>query len=84
LCNNLIFESEAKTINEKGSSKFKRSAVELCLEPMLKIELNTTRFLGLLAKLIGVTEKLQNSPPQLVPEEDLVGNFVLEGLLFDI
>ena len=36
------------------------------------------RFVGLLEKLIGETVHLQNSPPELVPKEDLASDHVLK------
>lgn len=43
--------------------------------------MNEDRFLTLLAKLIGETEKLQNNPAQgLIPQEDLASNHVLAVL----
>ncbi|CAM0944805.1 unnamed protein product [Alopecurus aequalis] len=38
-------------------------------------------FVALLAKLIGETQRLQNDPPALVPQEDLVAQHVLDALL---
>ena len=39
---------------------------------VLGLELNVTRFNSLLQSLIGVTEQLQNNPPDgLVPKENL-------------
>eukprot|EP01127_Copromyxa_protea_P001312 TRINITY_DN11337_c0_g1_i1.p2 TRINITY_DN11337_c0_g1~~TRINITY_DN11337_c0_g1_i1.p2 ORF type:complete len:443 (+),score=151.53 TRINITY_DN11337_c0_g1_i1:38-1330(+) len=38
------------------------------------------KFVELLSKLIGDTEKLQNKPPHLVPQESLVGNHVEAAL----
>jgi len=46
----------------------------------LNLALNEHRFLQLLENLVGETEKLQNNPPKLVPQEDLVGNHVLKVL----
>ncbi|KYR01447.1 acetylornithine deacetylase [Tieghemostelium lacteum] len=43
-------------------------------------ELNESRFLALLEKLIGETETLQNQPPQLIPVEDNAGRHVLAAL----
>jgi acetylornithine deacetylase len=38
-------------------------------------------FVALLAKLIGETQRLQNDPPELVPQEELVAQHVLDVLL---
>jgi len=47
----------------------------------LGLEVNEERFLKLLEKLIGETQHLQNNPSQgLIPEEDRVGDHVLEVL----
>ena len=37
-------------------------------------------FVALLAKLIGETQRLQNDPPALVPQEGLVAEHVLDAL----
>ncbi len=49
---------------------------------MIKVpaELNEKRFLEILTALIEQTPKLQNNPPQFVPEEDRAGKIVLEML----
>lgn len=45
------------------------------------IELNESRYLSLLEKMINVAEQLQNNPAQgLVPKEELVADIVLEAL----
>lgn len=44
------------------------------------IELDTESFLGLLKTLIGFAEKLQNNPPELVPQEELATDAVLAYL----
>eukprot|EP00252_Welwitschia_mirabilis_P013968 TRINITY_DN30972_c0_g1_i1.p1 TRINITY_DN30972_c0_g1~~TRINITY_DN30972_c0_g1_i1.p1 ORF type:complete len:433 (+),score=88.49 TRINITY_DN30972_c0_g1_i1:206-1504(+) len=43
-------------------------------------ELDTQSFVSLLGKLIGESKFVQNNPPDLIPEEDRVGNHVLEAL----
>lgn len=50
------------------------------------VEMNVPRFLALLEKLIGETERLQNNPAQgLIPQENLASNHVLELLApFDV
>ena len=44
-------------------------------------DLDRSSFVSLLAKLINVSEHVQNNPPELVPREDLVACHVLEALL---
>eukprot|EP00744_Colponema_vietnamica_P003487 GILI01005341.1.p1 GENE.GILI01005341.1~~GILI01005341.1.p1 ORF type:complete len:449 (-),score=131.16 GILI01005341.1:440-1786(-) len=44
------------------------------------LELNDSRFVELLRKLIGETRYLQNNPPALLPEEDRAGQHVLDVL----
>lgn len=44
------------------------------------IELNEARFLTLLEKLIGNAEKVQNMPPEHVPHEAIMVDFVMEVL----
>lgn len=44
------------------------------------LHLNTERFVELLRKLVAETPRLQNKPPELVPQEDLAGRHVLEAL----
>ncbi|XP_057520614.1 acetylornithine deacetylase [Amaranthus tricolor] len=43
-------------------------------------ELNKESFVGLLTKLIGESKYLQNNPPELIPEEDRVVNYLLDIL----
>ena len=43
----------------------------------LGLELNCTRYVELLEKLIGVSETLQNNPPRFVPTEDKCVSFLL-------
>ncbi|CAO2819598.1 unnamed protein product [Amaranthus hypochondriacus] len=43
-------------------------------------ELNKESFVSLLTKLIGESKYLQNNPPELIPEEDRVVNYLLDVL----
>ncbi|KAK9120733.1 hypothetical protein Syun_018350 [Stephania yunnanensis] len=43
-------------------------------------DLNRESFITLLSKLIGESKFVQNNPPELTPEEDRVGNHVLDVL----
>jgi acetylornithine deacetylase len=48
------------------------------VEILSSLVLNEARFMGLLEKLIGESEFLQNSPPQgLIPREDRASDHVL-------
>jgi acetylornithine deacetylase len=50
-------------------------------EPFTTLEMNESRFLNLLEKLIGESKFLQNSPPQgLIPKEDLACEHLLTAL----
>ena len=49
-------------------------------ELLSKVELDSTLYVELLTKLIGETERLQNNPPDLVPQEDLACQHVLAAL----
>lgn len=44
------------------------------------IEMNEERFIGLLGKLIGEAEHVQNAPPDFIPREDAVGDHVMAAL----
>jgi acetylornithine deacetylase len=51
------------------------------MDRLADIEMNEQRFMGLLEKLIGVSEKLQNNPAQgLIPREDCASDHVIETL----
>ena len=51
------------------------------MEFLSNLEMNETRFLELLEKLIGESKYVQNSPAQgLIPQEDRVSNHVLAVL----
>ena len=52
------------------SWRFTGFCVVLVVAMALNLELNTERYIGLMEKLIGETEFLQNNPPRYVPQED--------------
>lgn len=45
------------------------------MSEVLGLELNTEKFVGLLTKLIGEAEYLQNNPPKFIPNEDRLANY---------
>ena len=47
---------------------------------MAQLHLNDERFVGLLEKLIGEVQYVQNNPPKFVPEEDKIIKHLLELL----
>ena len=58
----------------------KRQKLDGVTAVMKGLELDEDRFVALLTKLIGESEKLQNNPPRLVPKEDLAIGHVLDEL----
>lgn len=44
------------------------------------VEMNEERYIGLLRKLIGESERVQNAPPDFIPREDCVSDHVLAAL----
>ena len=49
-------------------------------EQLLNFNLDSESYVALLTKLIAVSEKLQNSPPALIPQENLAAEIVIEAL----
>jgi len=50
------------------------------VEILTSIEMNEERYIALLRKLIGESERVQNAPPDFNPREDCVSDHVLEAL----
>lgn len=53
---------------------------EAASSTLLGLEMNEERFLGLLGKLIGEVETLQDNPPDLIPREDNASKHVFDIL----
>ena len=50
----------------------------------LGLELNVQRFTNLLRKLVNSASQLQNNPPDLIPKESMLVNFVTQTFLYDM
>ena len=56
------------------------AAASETLAALANLKLDEDEFLALMEKVIGLGEKLQNNPPELVPQEELVADLVVEEL----
>ncbi|CAK4144117.1 unnamed protein product [Aphanomyces euteiches] len=63
------------------TDQFEKIPVVAMAVSLLDVTLNEEAYISLLGKLISVSEKVQNAPGLgLIPQEDLVSDFVLEEL----